>query len=341
MPATTPPPTGVKIIAELAQGFEGKPEQARLLLAAAAAAGADAAKFQLVYADELAAPDYKHYELFRSLEMSDQIWGDLAAHAKTLGLEFQLDIFGARSLQLAEQIGAGSIKLHPTDISNRGLLGEVARSSLREVLLGAGGARAGEIEGALELLRDKRVGLLVGFQGYPTPLETNQIARVRYFVDRFGGTHPNVTVGFADHAAPESPLRFALAAAAVGAGARILEKHLTLSRAMKLEDHESALNPDEFAEFNGIARQCAQAFGEATDAEDFGMSAAEQSYRNAIRRQVVAGRDLKRNSVLGDADLVLKRTSADDALTDPSLAYDRRLKTDVRKNAPIASSNIE
>jgi N,N'-diacetyllegionaminate synthase len=331
----------VKIIAELAQGFEGKPEQARLLLTAAAAAGADAAKLQLVYADELAAPDYKHYELFQSLEMPDEIWRDLAAHASTLGIELQLDIFGTRSLQLAEQIGAGAVKLHPTDITNRGLLGEVSRSSVREVLLGAGGARAGEIDSALEVLRDKQVGLLVGFQGYPTPLETNQIARVRCFADRFGGTHPNVTVGFADHAPPESPLRFALAAAAVGAGARILEKHLTLSRAMKLEDHESALNPDEFAEFSEVARQCAQALGEATHAEDFGMSVAEQSYRNAIRRHVVAGRDLERNSILGDADLVLKRTSADDAITDPTLAYDRRLKSDVRKNAPIASSNIE
>ena len=334
-------PTSVKIVAELAQGFEGKPEQARLMLKAAAAGGADAAKFQLVYADELAAPDYEHYALFHSLEMADDIWADLAAYATTLGIELHLDIFGTRSLQLAERIGAAAVKLHPTDISNLGLLGEVARSSLGEVLLGAGGAHASEIERALTALGAKQVGLLIGFQGYPTPLETNQIARVRYFAERFGGTHPNVTVGFADHAQPQSPLRFALAAAAVGAGARILEKHLTLGRVMKLEDHESALNPDEFAEFSEIVRQCADALGKATDAEDFGMSAAEQRYRDAIRRHVVAGRDLKRNSSLGPADLVLKRTSANDAITDPTLAYDRRLKTDVRKNAPIASHNIE
>ncbi|VUX54991.1 protein of unknown function [uncultured Woeseiaceae bacterium] len=46
----------LEIIAELGQGFEGKPEQARLLINAAAKAGADAAKYQLVYADELATP---------------------------------------------------------------------------------------------------------------------------------------------------------------------------------------------------------------------------------------------------------------------------------------------
>jgi N,N'-diacetyllegionaminate synthase len=64
----------IEIIAELAQGFEGRPEQARLLMKAAASAGADAAKYQLVYADELATPDYKYYDLFRSLEMPDDVW---------------------------------------------------------------------------------------------------------------------------------------------------------------------------------------------------------------------------------------------------------------------------
>ena len=58
----------VEIVAELAQGFEGCPEQAtKLLVKAAAKAGADAAKFQLVYADELATPDYEYYEsVFKS-----------------------------------------------------------------------------------------------------------------------------------------------------------------------------------------------------------------------------------------------------------------------------------
>src|SRR3990170_2917962 len=91
----------VEIIAELAQGFEGNLEQARLLLKAAAAAGADAAKYQLVYADELAAADYTHYELFRSLEMPDAAWQQLAREAAALGIQLQVDIFGRRSLDLA------------------------------------------------------------------------------------------------------------------------------------------------------------------------------------------------------------------------------------------------
>ncbi len=57
----------IEIIAELAQGFEGNCMKARLLIQAAAAA-----KFQMVYADELATSDYKYYDLFKSLEMKDE-----------------------------------------------------------------------------------------------------------------------------------------------------------------------------------------------------------------------------------------------------------------------------
>ena len=167
----------VQIVAELAQGFEGRAEQARLLLRAAAAADADAAKFQLVYADELATPDYQHYGLFRTLEMPDEVWAGLAAEAAKLKIELHLDIFGSRSLRLAQEIGAGAIKLHATDIANIGLLEDVARSSVRKVFLGAGGAHLTEVEGALARLPGKEVVVLLGFQGYPTPTDTTAVDR--------------------------------------------------------------------------------------------------------------------------------------------------------------------
>ena len=331
----------IEIIAELAQGFEGRPEQARLLMKAAAAAGADAAKYQLVYADELATPDYKYYDLFRSLEMTDEVWAGLAAYAGELGIRLYVDIFGTRSLRLAEQIGVTVVKLHGTDIANIGFLEQIASSSVPKILLGAGGAYASELERAIDILSGKEVVVLLGFQGYPTPNETNQIARVRLLVDRLSQAHSNVAVGFADHAPPESPLRYALAATAMGAGAQVLEKHLTLGQIMKLEDYESALNPDEFAEFSEVIRGCARAFGVAKQIEDFGMSEAEQGYRKMIRRHVVAGHDLPKDTRLSSADLVLKRTSAEHVITDLDQVYQKTLKRDLQNNAPISPDDIE
>lgn len=330
----------IEIIAELAQGFEGHPEQARLLLKAAASAGADAAKYQLVYADELATPDYKHYELFKSLEMPDDVWSSLAECATELDIRLQVDIFGTRSLALAEKIGVAAVKIHGTDIANVGLLNQVARSAVNRVLLGAGGAYLSELQRAIEILAAKEVVVLLGFQAYPTPNDANQIARVRFLVQRLSGVHPNVMIGFADHAAPEAPLRYALAAMAMGAGATVIEKHLTLGKIMKLEDHESALNPDEFLEFTQTIRGCVQAIGDACDVDDFGMSEAERGYRNMIRRHVVAGRNLEAGVVVSPSDLTLKRTSAEHIITDLSLVYQKRMKRSVRLNAPISPADI-
>jgi sialic acid synthase SpsE len=331
--------SGLSIIAELAQGFEGNHTQARLLLKASAAAGADAAKFQLVYADELATPDYKYYTLFKSLEMPDSDWQNLADYARELGIELYLDIFGTKSLQLSEKIGITAIKLHGTDIANIGLLKAVAASSVKKILLGAGGAHLSEIETALSILAEKEVVVLLGFQGYPTPDDANQIARVSVLRQHFVA-NKNVIIGFADHADPASPLRYTLPAAAVGAGALVLEKHLTLGQAMKMEDHEAALNPDEFLEFTRLMQTCVAALGTASLNEDFGMSESEKGYRKMIRRHAVTAHDLLKGTALRPEDVLLKRTSAENVITDLSLVYDKKINRDINGNEAILLSDI-
>lgn len=332
----------LEIVAELAQGFEGNSEQAKLLMKASASAGADAAKFQLVYADELATPDYQYYELFQSLEMDDGVWENLANYANELGIKLYVDIFGEKSLQLSEKIGVETIKLHGTDIANIGLLERVAQSRIPKVMLGAGGAHRVELIKAIDILSasEKEVIVLLGFQGYPTPTEMNQISRVKLISQEVVKRLPNVTVGFADHADPESPLTYALSATAIGAGARVIEKHLTLAKNMKLEDHEAALNPDEFFSFCETMRDCLKAFGESSSQEDFGMSESERGYRKMIRRHVVASKDLAVGTELSSSDLVLKRTSEEKCIHSLEFAYGKRLGRQLSENAPVLESDL-
>jgi len=331
----------VYIIAEVAQGFEGKPEQARLLMKAAASAKADAVKYQLVYADELATPDYKYYNLFKSLEMPDEVWEDLASNAKELGVDLILDIFGIKSLKLAERIGVTTVKLHGTDLTNIGLLNEVASSRIvQRVLLGAGGGHISELMQALDLLSNKVVIVLAGFQGYPTATEDNQISRVKFLNNSLSENNANIKIGFADHASPHSLLSFALASMAIGAGAEVIEKHITLGKNMKIEDFESALNPDEFEQFTDIIRNAALAFGTTMNNEDFGMSDSEIGYREMIRRHVVANKDLDVGSIIQPGDLVLKRTSSSHFITDMKLVYHRKLNRSLKHNSAISPTDI-
>lgn len=331
--------TDLRIIAEAAQGYEGKAELAALLVKAAARAGADGIKFQLVYADELATPDYAHYELFRTLEMPDRDWAALAKLARDSGIALYLDIFGERSLKLAQDLGCPGIKVHSTDMANQSLLGEVARSSVPLAMLSTAGCSDAEVREVLALLRGKQLVLLHGFQGYPTPTEANDIARIgslRRLLDESGGG----AIGFADHAPAGDPLRYLLPAAALGAGARLLEKHLTLSSVMKFEDNESALNPDEFADFAARMRECFSALG-FNGGPLPAMHAAELEYRTKTRKHVVTARAIARGQVIQPDMIGLRRTSGVGALDDARKVCGRRARGDIAAGIAVTDSMLE
>ena len=324
-----------QIIAEIAQGFEGNPEYTKLFVKAAAKAGADAVKFQLVYADELATPDYKYYDLFKSLEMSDDVWKNISILTKENNIELHLDIFGEKSLNLADHIGARSIKIHGTDIANKRLLNLVRRSSIKQVILGAGGALQSEIKIALDLLKNKQIILLFGFQSYPTANSDNQINRIKWASEVFSKNYPFIKIGFADHANPETKIHLGLGAMAIGFGAEVLEKHLTLAKSMKMEDHESALNPDEFLEYVNFIHECTTAIGQVKNNDDFGMSESELGYRKMIRRHVVTIDAISKGELILADNLALKRTSSALASTDLGEVEGKIATCVIAPNCPI------
>jgi N,N'-diacetyllegionaminate synthase len=325
-----------QIIAEAAQGFEGKAELASLLVKAAAAAKADAIKFQLVYADELATPDYQHYALFKTLEMPDTAWRELKALADQSGVALYLDVFGSRSLALAQALGCRAVKVHSTDMANPGLLQEIAESDVPLVLLSSAGCSEAEIEEALALFARKEVVLLHGFQGYPTPTDANHLARIaalRKLLERSG---VKGEIGFADHAPADDPLRFLLPAAAMGGGARVIEKHLTLSKVMAFEDHEAALSPDELAEFVVQMRACFAAIG-VQDA----MHASELDYRTKTRKHVVALKEIEAGSTIDARALGLLRTSSADPIYAVREVSGKRAKSRIAKGSAVVRNALE
>tara|TARA_Y100001934_G_C12383183_1_gene793814 strand:+ start:2962 stop:3975 length:1014 start_codon:yes stop_codon:yes gene_type:complete len=324
----------IKIIAEIAQGYEGHFRQAQILLDASIKAGADAVKFQLVYADEFCTPDYKYSKLFKSLEMKNEHWESLVKTAHDQGRELHFDIFGEKSLQMADKIKADAVKVHGTDMGNIKLLESVSLSKIKNIYLGVGGGYSVEIENAVKILNGKNIFIIIGFQGYPTKESDNQIDRIKVLKKEYS-SNPNIQFGFADHANTESQLAYAIPAVAIGAGVTVLEKHLSLGRTLELEDYESALAPDQFKQFVNTIRICGQALGKSTAAPDFGMSEAERQYRNNTRKHVVASQPIRKGARVSPAEIGLKRTSAKDAMTDPQDVCGRILTKDIAANKPF------
>jgi N,N'-diacetyllegionaminate synthase len=328
----------VEIIAEAAQGFLEDPSgKTRILAKYASAANADAVKFQLVYADELCTKDYKYYELFSELEMEDSDWQYLSDYCKELDIHLYVDIFGPKSLSLAEKINVYGIKLHSTDLLNYSLMRSISDSSIEKIILSTGGTNHSEIKEALDILSGKDIVLMHGFQGYPTDNDDNQIARINTLKTLF----PDNPIGFAEHVPESSSTRFWLSSIAIGAGASVLEKHITTSLVVKEEDYESALNPDEFSIFVENMRIAEKACGKVGNGDDFGMSASEEKYRKNMKKQIVANSDLEKGRVIVEQDLTMKRTSAtEDVIYDINEVLGKTLAKPVNIDVAIKKDDI-
>ena len=120
---TIPP----KIIAEVAQGYEGKPDYCDFYIRAAARARADAVKFQIVYADDVSEPGYQYYDWYKQLEMPNAAWRAARTLAAELKILFFVDVSGERALDMARTLEPDGIKFHSSNFFNR------ARSEERRV----------------------------------------------------------------------------------------------------------------------------------------------------------------------------------------------------------------
>lgn len=330
----------LEIIAEAAQGYlKGKSAKAALLIDMAAASKADAVKLQLVYADELCTQDYKYYQLFSELELTGAQWRALSQQARDLALPLYFDVFGPRSLEMAVSLGAKGIKIHSTDVLNRALMRELSQADIPRVVVSAGGTELAELEEAVSILSNKQLVLMHGFQGYPTPLADNAIARISLLKKTF----PTCDIGFADHVPSDQPERFWLSAMAIGAGVTVLEKHITTALVLKEEDYESALNPDEFSVYVDNMQKAfsAMTYAGVSD-QTYTLSASEQGYRKAMKKHVVVTRDLSSGEVLTPDDLALKRTSASEGIFwDIQAVQGATLKKPMRVDEPVIAQDVE
>lgn len=321
----------VEVVAELAQGYEGQPALADVLLSGAIAAGADAVKLQLVLADELATPAHEKYEWYRQLAMDPDVWAGLAKRAHEAGLRIYFDVFGPQSLAQASEIGADGVKMHASEFHNDDLVSSAIKTFDR-VFVSVGGIEADEIEAFLsrhDVGEGSPVRMLYGFQAYPTDVADNNLRRFQRLISRF----EQVSFGFMDHSPGAEDSAWYVPLMAVAVGAQTIEKHMTLAHDIELTDHWSALTPDEFRSFMMIVRSLEPALGSPT----LELGASERKYRGDALKVVVAARPLEAGREIEASDVALKRApvTAEQAIYRLDQAVGRRTRESVGTDEPL------
>src|SRR5207248_2472426 len=133
----------------------------------------------------------------------------------------------------------------------------------------------------------------------PEDLDLRTIARLR---DVF-----ECPVGFHDHTDAEAPAAVGLPLAALGAGASVLEKHMTHDRSKRGEDFESAFSPTDMRRFVELVRACAPALGTGAWRP---LNDAERAYRKVVRKRMVATADLAKGTTIDRTSVAFKRSDA-------------------------------
>jgi len=328
----------LEIIAEVSQGYEGKESLAKKFISSAIIAKADAIKFQLIYANELSTKDYIHYKFFKKLELDIKFWKSLKKISQIRKIKFYLDIFGYKSLKIAEKVGADGIKIHPTDLNNYRLLREIKKSKIKKIFLGIGGSYASEICKAIKILKGKNIVIMIGFQSYPTPNNTIQIQRI-YQIKKLL-KNIKVLYGYADHSVDTNSL--IPCSVAVGSGVNYIEKHLTLNTKKKLEDSESAILSNDFKILKENLLKAYDSFKIKNNKKNkFYMSREEEKYRSTVRKCYVSNKKIKMgHKFKNDKFLTLKRVGTNKGIYSFKIIKNKSLKINLNRDQAIIKSML-
>ncbi len=231
------------IVGELGINHNGDLGIAKKLIAAAALAGANAVKFQkrtvdIVYtAEELSRPRENPFgltngDLKRGLEFDLDSYRHIDNHCREQGIAWFASCWDEASVDFIEQFSPPAYKIASPCLTDDNLL-RYHRRTGRPIILSTGMSTLEEVDHAVEVLGSEDLILLHTTSAYPAKLTDLNLRMIPVLRERFG-----IPVGYSGH---EVGLATSVAAAALGAC--MIERHITLGRAMWGSDQAASVEP--------------------------------------------------------------------------------------------------
>lgn len=325
------------VIAEIGVNHDGSAATARDLVSAAAAAGADAVKFQYFTAERLLSRSSRlaayqreagasdPFAMLKALELSLDDLAGLADHARSRHVLPIVTVFSVEHATRMRGIAWAAFKTASPDIINKPLIDALGDLG-KPMILSTGASTSAEVRQAAAWMKGRDFAIMQCTSAYPTPPDSAHLAAIPTLHDLVG-----VPVGYSDHTTEETT-----GGLAVAAGAVLLEKHFTLDRSAKGPDHAASLEPDQFGRYVKFARLAAQMRGEPRKI----VHEIENDVRSVSRQSIVAVRDLKAGDVIRREDLTIKRpgNGLEPALLEQVIGS--RLRTDVAADALLTQSHV-
>ena len=170
------------------------------------------------------------------LELSDEEHFEVYRYAKEKGLDFVETLCAKGCLSMLKLFTPDRLKVASRDLTNLPLLAALAETKI-PIILSTGMSGKQELDEALEVITryHSNIAILHCVSQYPTAPDNLNLRTITYLQKHYG----QYTIGFSDHT-----IGIAAPIVAIGMGAEIIEKHITIDRSMKGTDQAGSLAPD-------------------------------------------------------------------------------------------------
>jgi sialic acid synthase SpsE len=320
------------IIAEIGSNHNGNFDQAVEMIEKAVDAGVSAVKFQTFKAknhystktNKISLYDENIYDLIEKLEI-DRTW-----HKKLSKIcdKFKIDFLDSpcdkEAIELAISVDMPLMKVASFDMIDVRLIDEISKTG-KGIIFSAGMATMAEIESAVNICRrnnNEQIVILQCTSIYPAPARLSNLKAMSTIANAF-----DVIVGYSDHILGDH-----VACAAVAMGAKVIEKHYTLSRQLPGPDHSFAIEPNELKEMVMKIKEIEASIGDGIKS---GPREEEMEFYKNARRSLIASRSIKKGEIISGDDIIIKRPGYG---IHPSLVHNiigRVAKKDINYDDPI------
>lgn len=299
------------LIAEAGPNHNGKLKFAYKLVDLAKKCGADFVKFQTSipemhisrfaqkakYQINNTGRGGTQLEMSKKISLSYDEFKKLKRYCQKRKIEFLSTPFDLGSIDFLKSLKMRYFKIPSGEITNLPHLNKVGKLKTR-VILSTGMANMKEISDALEILisngtKKENITVMQCNTEYPTPLKDANLRAMLTIKKRF-----KVNIGYSDHT---EGIEASLAAVALGA--KIIEKHFTLSKNLIGPDHKASVTGNELKNLALGIKKISLVMGDGKKK----VSPSEKKNIIIARNSLVAAIDIRKGEKFTVKNLAVKR----------------------------------
>ena len=257
------------------------------------------------------------------LELSDEAHFEVYKYAKSLGLDFVETLCAKGCLSMLRLFTPDRLKVASRDLTNLPILEALAETHI-PIILSTGMAGKKELDEALAVITKYHndIAILHCVSQYPTEPDNLNLLTIRYLQKHYG----QYTIGFSDHT-----IGIAAPIVAVGMGAKIIEKHITIDRGMKGTDQKGSLGPDGVRRMVRDIRLAEHWMG----TEDLYIDRSVAASKVKLERSIASNKDLEVGHIITEDDIHMLSPGDGFKWSERTQLIGKTLKTAVPKNEII------